>query len=322
MIIDGPVKMPIPPPPPYTRHAAGQRPLPTPGGANPPPLSPITTVEIASTTDSPTSSNPYAAYATDLPTPTSVRGPPPPFSTLRHKTTINDLPQHVLLQIIYTIVDPDLPEEEYRWGLYWLAVSLRLVSSNWYTACMHVLRSAYLPAYVSHIRPPYSANPYPLSSPASVYAAAYSSTAGPSTPSLAEDAQRETAVLDMFIAFQVRQNVLRDESELHLEAGHEGVKDLFELMQPRARTEDLVRKYALRAGVISVGTTYSSGDRIPFRQLSVSFSQRKVGLVRTLGGRKRQVLVEIGRDRMETLESVAKRLVGELVQARELDVIR
>ncbi|KZO92475.1 hypothetical protein CALVIDRAFT_464193, partial [Calocera viscosa TUFC12733] len=237
---------------------------------------------------------------------------PPPFSIIRHKPTINDLPQHVLLQVIYTIVDPNLSEEEYRWGLYWLAVSLRLVSSNWYTACMHVLRSAYLPAYVSHIRPPYSANPYPLSSPASVYAAAYSttpSTSAPSTPALAEDAQRETAVLDMFIAFQVRQNVLRDESELHLEAGHEGVKDLFELLQPRARTEDLVRKYALRAGVISVGTTYNSGEKIPFRELSVNFSQRKVGLVRTVAGRRRQVLVEVGRERMETLESVAKRIV-------------
>jgi len=243
---------------------------------------------------------------------------------LRHRPTINDLPQHVLLQVIYTIVDPELPEEDYRWGLYWLAVSLRLVGRQWYTACMHVLRSAYLPAYVSHIRPPYSANPYPLSSPASIYAAAYSSSSSSALPALAEDAQRETAVLDMFIAFQVRQNVLRDESELHLEAGHEGVKDLFELLQPRARVEDLVRKYALRAGVISLGTAPSSSassgggrgnnDKIPFRELSVSFSQRKVGLVRTVAGRRRTVLVEVGRERMETLESCAKRIVAELVR--------
>ncbi|EJT97203.1 hypothetical protein DACRYDRAFT_85212 [Dacryopinax primogenitus] len=310
--------MPFPPPP-YTRIApnanrdSNARPLPVPGAASLAPTSPTIDTTFDTT---PSPLNPFY----DAASPTSIRGPPPPFSVYHHRPTLNDLPQHVLLQVIYTVVDPDLPEESYRWGLYWLAVSLRLVSRNWYTACMHVLRSAYLPAYVSHIRPPYSANPYPLSSPASLYASTYSSSSGPSLPALAEDAQRETAVLDMFIAFQVRQNVLRDESELHLEAGHEGVKDLFELLQPRARMEDLVRKYALRAGVVSVGTNGPVGrDKIPFRELSVNFSSRKVGLVRSVGGRKR-IIAEVGRERMESLESAAKRIVGELVKG--MDVIR
>jgi len=125
----------------------------------------------------------------------------------------------------------------------------------------------------------------------------------------------------MFIAFKVRQDMLRDESELNLDAGSEGLKDLFELMQPRARMEDLVRKYMLRAGLTTLSSPanmsgrsdYSFGsDAIPFAQISVSFTPRKVGLVRTVSGRRR-TLVEVARERNESLESVAKRLVRELV---------
>lgn len=177
-------------------------------------------------------------------------------------------------------------------------------------ACMHVLRSFYLPYYVSQIRPPYSSNPFPLAS------------SGASTSSAALDTpQRETAVLDMFIAFKVRQDMLRDESSLHLDGGDEALKDLFELMQPRARMEDVSRKYLLRANLTtlqspdgsSARSNYSFGsDAIPFSQISCSFTPRKVGLVRTVGGR-RKTLVEKTREKNESLESVAKRLVKELV---------
>ena len=40
------------------------------------------------------------------------------------------------------------PPERQRKTLYWLATSLRLVCRSLYTACMHVLRSTYLPAYL------------------------------------------------------------------------------------------------------------------------------------------------------------------------------
>jgi hypothetical protein len=133
MIIDGPVKMPFPPPPPYTRHAPGSRPLPIPGG---PPTIDTASIAGSEQPEAGSSSNPF--YNPDAPTPTSIRAPPPPFSIVRHRPTLNDLPQHVLLQVIYTIVDPDLQEEEYRWGLYWLAVSLRLVSRNWYTGASYI----------------------------------------------------------------------------------------------------------------------------------------------------------------------------------------
>lgn len=62
--------------------------------------------------------------------------------------------------------------------------------------------------------------------------------------------QRETRVLDLYIALKVREDVWADESELHLER-EESFKDLFDLMQPRARLEDLVRAYGRRDGVVS-----------------------------------------------------------------------
>jgi hypothetical protein len=151
--------------------------------------------------------------------------------------------------------------------------------------------------------------------------------------------QRETQVLDLFIALKVREDVWMDESELHLER-EESFKDLFDLMQPRSRMEDLVRHYGVREGVISVNSGISStasspttpsyctpstststssakGRRlgapppIPFSNLSVSFSTRTVGLLLTSTGRKRTI-VQVARTREEKLEYAAKRLVREL----------
>lgn len=197
---------------------------------------------------------------------------------------------------------------------------------------MHVLRSTYLPAYDSLIRSPYTSDPFPLSSPTSPTSAPF------------QTIQRETQVLDLFIALKVREDVWMDDSELHLER-EESFKDLFDLNQPRSRAEDLVRLYGAREGVVStapmpvVGVSSSSasgpssptatavpfqlpsGSRrgransdvvpIPFSMLSVSFSPRKVGLVLTSKGRKRTI-VEVARTRDEKLEVAAKKLVKEL----------
>ena len=175
---------------------------------------------------------------------------------------------------------------------------------------MHVLRSTYLPVYESLIRPPYSSDPFPHDSAA----------ASGSSP--LQTIQRETSVLDLFIALKVREDVWADDSELHLER-EESFKDLFDLMQPRSRLEDLVRVYGMREGVVSIPSSSSSpssstppGRRarprpIPFAALSVSFSSRKVGLALISGGRKRNI-VEASRTRDERLEFAAKRLVKEL----------
>lgn len=101
-----------------------------------------------------------------------------------------------------------------------------------------------------------------------------------------------------------------DDSELHLER-EESFKDLFDLMQPKARMEDLVRIYGLREGVLYMpdGQISSrSSKRLPFANLSVSFTSRKAGLILSGKGSKRTI-VEVARTRDEKLEYAAKRLV-------------
>jgi hypothetical protein len=168
---------------------------------------------------------------------------------------------------------------------------------------MHVLRSTYLPSYSSLIRRPYSSDPFPH----------IPSDAAISSQSAIQS--RETKVLDLFISLKVREDVYMDDSEFHLER-EESFKDLFDLMQPKSRIEDLVRVYGLKEAVICLSdqqTTSSSKQLAPvcFSTLSVSFSSRKVGLVMTGKGTKRTI-VEVPRTKDEKLEVAAKRLVKEL----------
>jgi hypothetical protein len=279
----------------------------------------------------------------------------PPLNHRRAHTTLSTLPPHLLLQIVFlafpqtSLLDEGRPERQ-RKTLYWLAMSLRLVNSALYIACMHVLRSIYLPAYTSLIRPPHSSSPFPLQAP--------SSSSSSSAPTL----QRETAILDLFIALKVREDVWADDSALHLERD-ESFKDLFDLRQPQARLEDLVRIYGLREGVVTLSSRPGSRSGstahparpsptprlappttptsffaslsfksskskareaprpapaprkitpVPFAQISVSFSSRRVGLVLAAGGTTKRTVVETSRAREEKLEAAAKRLVKEL----------
>ncbi|KAJ7074627.1 hypothetical protein C8F01DRAFT_1011055 [Mycena amicta] len=173
---------------------------------------------------------------------------PPPFPHSKPPLTLSTLPAHILLQILHMTFPqtPDLNEgkvERQRKTLYWMAVSLRLVNRALYVACMHVLRSTYLPAYDSLIRSPYSSDPFPLPS----------ATQSPFADLILRPGtlQRETATLDLFIALKVREDVWADDSELHLERD-DSFKDLFDHTQPRSRLEDLVRIYGVQDGVVSV----------------------------------------------------------------------
>ena len=190
---------------------------------------------------------------------------------------------------------------------------------------MHVLRSSYLPAYSSLIRAPYSSDPFPMSS---------STTA---TDNPLDTVQRETRVFDLFITLKTREDMFMDASELHL-GREELFKDLFDLMQPRSRLEDLVRHYGVREGAVhitlpntcnpsSMIPAYSSSSRsggtvskstktyvqtsVPFSALSISFSSRKVGLVLTTSGRKRTI-AEVTRVPNEKLEVAAKKLIKQV----------
>jgi len=101
---------------------------------------------------------------------------------------------------------------------------------------------------------------------------------------------RETTVLDLFIALKVHDDVWADETELHL-GQPEAFRDLFDLMQPRARLEDLL-------------SGYLAPTRIDLSPYSVTFAPRRVGLV----GPSRRTIVEVERARDESLEVAAKRL--------------
>ena len=273
--------------------------------------------------------------------------PPPPFpGGHRGAAKLYDLPPSLLLKIVY-MTFPQTPGfdegkiERQRKTLGWLSTHLRLVNRSFYigvcctypltrkahcrVACEHILRSTYLSAYNSMIRPPYSSDPFP-----------FSSSASDSTVSEVDALQRETKVLDLFIALKVHEDVMLDDSSLHLER-EDSFKDLFDLMQPRSRLEDLVREYGVREGVVHTNPTGvntlrpssplnmnigragspSTAKRplgpmpVSFSALSISFSPRRVGLVLTASGRKRTI-VDVARTRDEKLEITAKKLVRQL----------
>lgn len=200
---------------------------------------------------------PPPPYLANSPTLTS---PPPPFSEATTPLSpgralkFSSLPPHILLQIVYNTfpthfaVETVLMERQ-RKTLLWLAKSLRLVNKAFFIACMHVLRSTYLPAYTSLVRPYYSSDPFP-------------STPVPQAHcNSLHTIQRETPVLDLYIALKVREDVCVDDSELHLER-EDMFKDIFDHSQPKARLEDLVRVYGVKEGVITLAppgvVTYTS----------------------------------------------------------------
>ncbi|KAH0579594.1 hypothetical protein H2248_002445 [Termitomyces sp. 'cryptogamus'] len=111
----------------------------------------------------------------------------------------------------------------------------------------HVLRSTHIPAYNQLVRAPYTSDPFPLlvTQVQTVNSSPYAPIP-PSNQNQYQHAsplstiQRETVILDKFIALKVREDVWADDSELHLERD-EAYKDLFDHVQPCARLEDQVR---------------------------------------------------------------------------------
>ncbi|KAF5329431.1 hypothetical protein D9619_009189 [Psilocybe cf. subviscida] len=252
----------------------------------------------------------------------------------RKGLTFTSLPAHILLQIIHDTFPHNQPQvptyspthlvtpyrytpynqqavfinhedyetlaERQRKTLYWLSTSLRLVSRQLYTACMHVLRSTYFQTYAGLVRPGYSTDPFPMGVPtapvpvrtspvssstaglsssaqrlpapedapppayrapspspssrsagSSKTRASASSAASPETESPLVTPQRETHVLDRFILLKLRSDIFADESSLHMDCD-DGFKDIFDVAQPRARLEDLVRMYGAQDGVVYV----------------------------------------------------------------------
>ncbi|KAJ3985178.1 hypothetical protein F5890DRAFT_1181177 [Lentinula detonsa] len=192
------------------------------------------------------SSNPYAAYL-------SARRP------VKFNPSLSSLPSHLLLQIVYCTFpqeagqfEGDAKEVLQRRTLHWLETSLRLVNHNLYIACMHILRSTYLPWYDSLIRPPYSSDPFPTSYSIPAYRPLSSRRNSPygSSSSLFPQ-HRELRTLDLFISVLAHEELLYDTSDLYL-SRYEAYKDIFDLRQPRSRMEDLVAEEGAKAGLITI----------------------------------------------------------------------
>ncbi|KAJ1310028.1 hypothetical protein OPQ81_006781 [Rhizoctonia solani] len=207
---------------------------------------------------------------------------------------------------------------------------LRLTSRALYIASMHLLRSTYLPLYTELVKPPYTSDPFPLNAPSAPRYTPTPTTAPTSSlstithtfsaPSL-QSIQRETAILDRFLLLKICDDVRSDETELHL-GSDDAFADIFDLMQPRSRLEDLVRIFGVQTGVIAdttepayspVSERRARSKKLAFETLSVNFSPRKVSLVQMDQNRRKHTLLEIQRSKTETLEVSAKRLIRALI---------
>ncbi|KIY65191.1 hypothetical protein CYLTODRAFT_492501 [Cylindrobasidium torrendii FP15055 ss-10] len=181
---------------------------------------------------------------------------PPPYrqasggavnSSQRPSSVLPTLPANILLQITYSVFpigilvdDCDLSMQGdvfaiQREALHFLADSLRLVNRSFYAVCMHILRSIYFPAYCRFIRPPYTSDPIP-----SLMGNASSSEV---------NAHRELAVLDRFIVLVSHEDQRLQASDLQLPR-EEAYRDLFDIMQPKNRMEDLVLTIGRQLGAV------------------------------------------------------------------------
>ncbi|KAF9036902.1 hypothetical protein BDZ89DRAFT_1110563, partial [Hymenopellis radicata] len=187
---------------------------------------------------------PYVSPQTSI-----VLGSNNPYNPYRRSFNVSlpALPPHLLLQVVYSTFPQALAVGTsdgelfalQRENLYWLETSLRLVNRALYIACMHILRSTYLPTYDRLVKAPYTSDPFPASS------------SELSSPSIILKHHRELTTLDRFIALLAREERLLDATELHLPC-EEAYRDMFDFMQPRSRLEDLVAKQGQLRGMIYI----------------------------------------------------------------------
>ncbi|KAJ7595793.1 hypothetical protein C8J56DRAFT_923257 [Mycena floridula] len=133
---------------------------------------------------------------------------PPPYYTpttpTTRGTTLMSLPAHLVLRIVCDIDDP-----------HFIHTTVRVVNKTLFNLGMHVLRGAFIGSYGRMVRRGYSSDPL--------------------------TATRELATLDLFIALSTHESHLLDASCLH-NSRDEAFRDLFEIMQPKTRLEDLVER--------------------------------------------------------------------------------
>lgn len=254
----------------------------------------------------------------------TVKSRPRPSSSPTRKT-LTTLPLAVLLRILSQIPAHDLH------------LRVRRVNRALYLPSMHLLRQHFLPFYAEKVRFPFTSDPMGERDPRGQSATI--ATAGePVLPSI----WRETRVLDLFIARTVIQLALTDESPLHIAALPNlsdgdaedlldiSTRDLFDLQQPQARTEDLFVTRGESQGVVTRDSVPSGSgwdaSRIRAQDVGIRFALRKVSLAlpfaaSTRGGTVPKAVAEVARARDDTLEVTVDRLiraVGELINSGSL----
>ncbi|GAA5896735.1 hypothetical protein JCM8208_007071 [Rhodotorula glutinis] len=261
--------------------------------------------------------------------------PPAYQATLQAARTspkLDALPSHLLLRILAHLALPDL------------VLALRPASRTLYTHAMSLARMQGLPLWHDEVRAAHAARAQggggaplgstdPLgaalegaqgdatASPAYI-AAAPSSTSSPS-PVMARS--RELAVLDLFLV-ALSTSLARlgassllftsEDDALRLVPGEKRA-DLWNLLQPRARCEDLVAaSLAAAARARAAAGRRDAAGAVRGEDVRVELKAREARVLlpfRSFGGRETwKAVASVARDSRDTLEAVAERLSYEL----------
>ncbi|PWN44268.1 hypothetical protein IE81DRAFT_321417 [Ceraceosorus guamensis] len=177
------------------------------------------------------------------------------------------LPTATWMDILGWLAHPSLEKDDQMRGWEHIHDTVRFVSKDLYLVSMHLLRSRYLDSYERLVRPPYTSDPYPVtsfstdlsaSSSSSQAPPAYSASSLPSTATstahissqsmLATRSRREAHTLDLYVAAALKRELEDAESDMMI--ADTSMQDIFTILQPQSRLEDLVMDYGVRAKVL------------------------------------------------------------------------
>lgn len=240
--------------------------------------------------------------------------PPPPYinyysnintSLIKLEPNLLNLPDHLILNILSNLNLIDL-----TFNIRTLNKKLQIFSKN-------LLRLKLLPSWLNKIRNNYSSDPLGLTQ-------------------FQEEENRESKILDLFVTSVSQKELLLGESTLHLSlelsASESAERDLFNLLQPRARLEDLI----IVKGK-SIGLVRNRGISGNFRSDNIMIKEGdvRVGVIREqdisvdLTGKSAKLLlpfessssrgrvvnkgvVEVNRTEKDSLEGIAEILLDRL----------
>ncbi|CEH16080.1 hypothetical protein CBOM_05954 [Ceraceosorus bombacis] len=171
------------------------------------------------------------------------------------------LPTATWMDILGWLAHPSLEKDDQMRGWEHIHDTVRFVSKDLYLAVsMHLLRSRYLDSYERLVRPPYTSDPYPVTSFSTGLSAssslsqappAYSASSLPSTATssahissqsiFASPSRREAHTLDLYVAAALKRELEDAESDMMI--ADTSMQDIFTILQPQSRLEDLVMDY-------------------------------------------------------------------------------